>query len=345
MKLTSLVCSLAALTGISVQAQAIVGSWSIQSADGGNVAVTFLRNGVYIIAEDGPADSDGQAGMERGTYRWNPTTKAFSVQTLVDTNGEWGFSHDNFKSATVQGSQLTIVTRRDSFTLERVASSASPLVGAWYLTERTGYAVLIFLADGRYFMAQDDVAEDGGRSGMERGTFQWNSSTYLFTRTILTDTNGSWGLSGDEKFSFKVTKNQLAILDGDESTLLARVVAPNWPLIGVEQPIDTFLKDGITKKNFGTVTIGSTGKSRVFTILNNGTANLTNLAISKSGSHKGNFKVGALATTTLKPGESAKFKITFNPSATGTRNAAIAITSNYSKSGPFDILLTGVGAE
>jgi hypothetical protein len=262
----------------------------------------------------------------------------------VDTNGQWGFSHANIKSATIKDNKVTIVDGNESFTLQRVVSS-NPLVGGWFLTEGTGYAVLSFLPDGSYLMAQDGNPINGGRTGMERGTYTWNSSTKALTRRVITDTNGTWGLSDNLKRSASVSGNKLSLTVAGEGTFtLARVVAPNLPLIGVEQPLRTYLKDAVTKKNFGTAAIG-TSKSLTFTVLNNGTSNLTNLAISKSGNHKGNFTVGALGTTILKPGYSTTFKVTFKPSATGTRNAAIAIGSNDTKSGPFDILLTGIGAQ
>jgi len=65
---------------------------------GGLTTVTFFSNGTYMFAQDGSSISDptGQDGMERGTYSWNPATGDFSSTCpVVDTNGEWGFSHGN----------------------------------------------------------------------------------------------------------------------------------------------------------------------------------------------------------------------------------------------------------
>jgi hypothetical protein len=345
MKPICLICSIATMLIIPLQGKGIVGSWAMEGSvnDPVDTVITFLRNGVYVIAEEGdPSFSPrGRNGMERGTYRWNPTTKAFSVQTLVDTNGRWGFSHGSFKSATIKDDRLTIVEEKRNFTLNRISGS-SPLVGGWFTAEGTGYAVISFLPDGGYLMAQDGDSSNGGRTGMERGTYSWNSLTKELIREVITDTNGAWGLSNNPKYSCTVTKNQLAINDGRQTMTLARVIAPRRPLIGLEQPVGTFLKDGKTRRNFGKAAIGTT-KSKVFTILNNGNADLTNLTISKSGRDNNNFKVAPLRTKTLKPGYSTKFKVTFKPTAAGTRNAAIAISSNDTKSGPFDIKLTGVG--
>ena len=75
----------------------LVGAWTASSAGeaGSTVVITFLEDGTYLLAEDGNStlDPSGQDGMERGTYTWNSATGAFSANTTVDTNGEWGLSH------------------------------------------------------------------------------------------------------------------------------------------------------------------------------------------------------------------------------------------------------------
>ena len=90
--------------------------------------------------------------------------------------------------------------------------------------------------------------------------------------------------------------------------------------------------------------VGKTGTAKTFTITNKGTAKLTGLVIRKDGAHKADFKVGELGKTTLAAGASTTFKVTFKPTAKGTREAAIHIKSNDSNENPFDIKLTGMGA-
>ena len=102
--------------------------------------------------------------------------------------------------------------------------------------------------------------------------------------------------------------------------------------------------DGTAKKSFGTVKVGKAGTAKIFTIKNTGTANLTGLAITKDGKQKAEFIVGPLAKTSLAAGASASFKVTFKPTAKGTRSAAIHIKSNDANENPFDIKLTGAGA-
>ena len=84
--------------------------------------------------------------------------------------------------------------------------------------------------------------------------------------------------------------------------------------------------------------------SKVFTIRNPGTGTLTGLAATIDGAAAGDFIVTTPpAATTLAPGASTTFTITFTPSGSGTRNAGLHIASNDPARNPFDLVLTGQG--
>lgn len=71
-------------------------------------------------------------------------------------------------------------------------------------------------------------------------------------------------------------------------------------------------------------------------------APLTGLAITRDGAHPGDFTVSAPGVTTLLPGESTTFTVTFTPGASGPRSAAVRIASNVTGTrNPFDLLVTG----
>ena len=76
-----------------------------------------------------------------------------------------------------------------------------------------------------------------------------------------------------------------------------------------------------------------------------GSAALASLAITKDGADAGEFTVSALSGTGVPVGGgNVTFTVTFNSSASGTRNAAIHIASNVTGAkNPFDIALTGTG--
>ena len=116
------------LTRVADALNPIIGSWSLVEGNT-RILVTFLRSGQYFHAESGTVDPNGQNGFERGAYTWNSTTGAFSTTCpVVDTNGEWGFSHDtpgvcsgSTGTATVSGNTLTIALGSgDSVQLSRV---------------------------------------------------------------------------------------------------------------------------------------------------------------------------------------------------------------------------------
>lgn len=71
----------------------IVGGWYL--ADSGFIALAAFTGTHYLMGqyEPNPEDTNGQSGVEYGTYSHNAETNAFVVDTLEDTNGQWGFSH------------------------------------------------------------------------------------------------------------------------------------------------------------------------------------------------------------------------------------------------------------
>jgi Lamin Tail Domain/Abnormal spindle-like microcephaly-assoc'd, ASPM-SPD-2-Hydin len=146
----------------------------------------------------------------------------------------------------------------------------------------------------------------------------------------------------------KVAMLRVVSNDIDESiydiTLTASAFATT-PEIGITQPAGTNLADSVGNKNFGKVKIGKKGAAKIFTILNTGKADLTGIAITKKGKHTSNFIVTALTTTTIAPGTSATFKVTFKPSAKGARKAALQVKSNDADENPFDINVTGIGGK
>lgn len=108
--------------------------------------------------------------------------------------------------------------------------------------------------------------------------------------------------------------------------------------ISVESLFGSVLIDGQSTVEMGSEHVGSTRLPRTFTIKNVGKANLTDLAVTSTG---GEFSVSALATSSLAPGASTHFAITFTPTSAGARSATIRIASNDADENPFDIALVG----
>jgi alpha-tubulin suppressor-like RCC1 family protein len=99
--------------------------------------------------------------------------------------------------------------------------------------------------------------------------------------------------------------------------------------------------------NTGTIALGDAvlgiGRTHTFSIRNTGTAPLTGLVLSKTGTHAADVLFSTLEKTTLAFQESMEFTVTFLPGAVGPRAATVRIASNDANENPFDIALTANG--
>jgi hypothetical protein len=88
-------------------------------------------------------------------------------------------------------------------------------VGAWEVqlpADDPQRDVVVFLPTGHYTIANaTEVVEDTGWNGIEHGTYTWNAETSAFTRQVIGDTDGDWGLSHDDVPTVEI--------DGDTMTL------------------------------------------------------------------------------------------------------------------------------
>lgn len=133
-------------------------------------------------------------------------------------------------------------------------------------------------------------------------------------------------------------------LFGNSQTGGFTIGAATVPEIAVQQPASSDLTDGKSKKSFGTVKVGKKGAAKTFTIKNTGTAKLTGLAVGLKGKQKSSFIVGTPGKTSLAPGASTTFNVSFKPTAKGTRTATLQVASNDADENPFDIQISGEGA-
>jgi hypothetical protein len=102
------------------------------------------------------------------------------------------------------------------------------------------------------------------------------------------------------------------------------------------------LKDGSSTVNFGAKLLAAQ-EVRSFTITNDGSEDLSGLALSITGTQESEFVAANLGGTTLAPAASTTFTVTFTPTARGVRTATLRIASNDANENPFDINLTGTG--
>ena len=115
------------------------------------------------------------------------------------------------------------------------------------------------------------------------------------------------------------------------------------PEIVVEQPVGNALTYGNASLDFGSITKGFSSSVSMVTVRNTGTTHLTGLVVTKGGSNAADFTVGNPDATSIAPGASTTFSISFAPDQAGARSAVIHIDSNDADKNPFDIVLTGTG--
>jgi len=94
--------------------------------------------------------------------------------------------------------------------------------------------------------------------------------------------------------------------------------------------------------SFGTVAIGTTSAGKTVTVKNTGTASLTITAITITGTNAADFAQTHTCGSSLAAGASCTISVTFKPTATGTRSAAVSVTDNASGS-PQQVPLSGTG--
>lgn len=230
-RISGILCGMIAFCCLSAGASAeffqapspeIVSAWKLNTE---NLVVVFRYDGTYYLVDGDPE----HPGMERGTFEWDNETGAFSVNTIIDTNGDAGFSHPGAATTvTVSGNTLNYtVPGEGTFSFTRVVNPASAIVGSWTIPGEK--LSVTFLADLSYYFTQEANDIPSGYSGMEKGTYTWNSTTKAFTATAPIDMNGDIGLNG-ANFTMNITGNTLEIIDGLEIITLTRITTNPTPL-------------------------------------------------------------------------------------------------------------------
>jgi hypothetical protein len=184
---------------------AIWGSWVATSTLSDLQVITFLPDGIFVLAHDTPLVASGVDGMERGTYRWNATTNELAYIVAVNTDGTGGLSH---LSASQTPPYTFIIDPSgnnavfhfgpnvsDQIVFTRVIDATKLFVGAWKLVEPIDNfsTVLTVFSDGTFTVASDAI--DTEPAGMERGTYVYDTTTGNATFTTTVDTNGAFGVN------------------------------------------------------------------------------------------------------------------------------------------------------
>gem|GEM_PF-5970547 len=134
--------------------------------------------------------------------------------------------------------------------------------------------------------------------------------------------------------------------DPDESpfliTLSGNGLLPT-PDIAIEQPVGNSLSSGAAQINYGSVPILTGVGDRTFTLKNTGTAELTNISLSLTGTHANAYQVLVPPAASVASGSSTTFTLRFSPQISGELTAIARVSSNDPDENPFDVFLFGIG--
>ena len=104
------------------------------------------------------------------------------------------------------------------------------------------------------------------------------------------------------------------------------------------------LANGAETIDYGTSLLGVATAPKTFIISNTGTATLSGISATITGSAAADYYLtGATPTANLEPGENTEIEITFAAGGLGTRNAQLSIASSDPDEAPFLINLTAAG--
>jgi Protein of unknown function (DUF1573) len=296
-------------------------------------------------------------------------TSAQAIQLRMRAPGQFDMSQTRLRVWNSSGTQPVVVLDIDG-DVTRDATGSRILLATQTFTDIVRLTSPTFTPD---FMIINPIPEGNfvaGRLTLETDqgfilwSLAWGNGLYTGSNAgaFDNDANGNYGppfptslpATGRRGVIFTGPATALSTtnaadyaLSADPATVITNngrrfIIGPS-PEISVQQPAGTNLLDGVSRRKFGTAAVGSRGVTKTFTIRNLGNRRLTRLDITRTGAHRRDFIVSELPATSILPGDSVKFKVTFKPRATGTRKAAIHIRSNDSDENPFDIKLKGTG--
>ncbi len=295
--------------------------------DGHTVTITGINS-----VTGGPAGAVGSFTATTVTLiPTNPTLATAAVNPYVVTYSiSDGFGGSGFGTVTVFVHDPPIVTTNaatninsTSATLNGTATSgvmASTITARFrYSTTNPGTCNVLF---GTRAPAAGSSIIGGGGAFSETITGLSPGTVYYFC--ALGSNLG--GLTVGQVLSFttaapeiNVTGNGITIVDGDSTpTTVDDTVLPS-------------------------VNVLSGTSTSTYTIQNTGTGNLNIASVTISGVNASEFQLTTPPASTVAPGASTTFTVTFDPTGEGLRNATVNIDSDDADEDPYDFAIRGTG--
>lgn len=187
------------------------------------------------------------------------------------------------------------------------------------------------------FIDDISVNQAGELVGTTVTTLSSSESGFVLNAT----TAGSALLTG-EKYHLRI-RPQVGTVWFEDGPL--KIVSATFagPEIAVLNPQSQSLLNGSDLDGLPPALAQGQGAPVSITIRNDGDVSLSQLSLSKNGSHPTDFQLGALGQSSLAPGQTTNFTVTFTPTAGGNRSARVLIFSNDADENPFLMNVAGFG--
>ena len=153
--------------------------------------------------------------------------------------------------------------------------------------------------------------------------------------------NPTLSTSGPDSFTYTISDG----LGGEAMSAVSVTIGPP-PAdqeIVIERQGGGNMEDDISVIDFGAIA-ASMASEHTFTIRNSGDFDLTGLTVTISGTHASAYSLLAQPSASIAPQGSSTFTVRFGPASRGTKTALLQVFSNDGDESPFDISLTGAGA-
>lgn len=184
----------------------LVGSWAQGS-------LVFLDNSRYIHAH--VTDQKCPNSIEFANYTWDAITGVFLSTPIFDGNEGCGFSEPAFTNGDpfklfVKNNILEIIAS-DGGMSPKTASTSNSIIGTWVYTPNgsNNPVTITFTSDMKYLHTTYSQTQTEEYSGLEYGTYTYNTITGAFSVSISIDTNSSWGFSHTGPTTITVSGDKL----------------------------------------------------------------------------------------------------------------------------------------
>lgn len=312
------------------------------------------ENGVALFNDSGLVQyisndySDGYYSLDNFTFTSDPTTyygypanSSFFNTATVSSTGIKPVSFSPYGTCCIQSSGSIMVS--DGTLLYTNSGQvwdpkAKTLLGTYSGGMFFEPAIVADPAAKRTFILENDYSGSGGSLYPAVGSYNPSNFTaagqLYFALTSDTPTSlARWGVDGFAFLNGMTTSGSFTAPNSTSQLVLFR------SSLATPGPVTI----SPASLNFGLQTVGVSSASQTVTILNSGSAVLTDLAISVTGTNAGSFSANSACTASLAPGSSCTVTVVFSPSTTGSAQATLQIADSATGS-PQTVALTGSAA-